>query len=219
MLGIYQIKNIESDKIYIGSSNNVERRFREHKKCLRGNRHRNTYLQNAWNKHGEDVFEFSVVYTVNAEEELYPHEQWCLDVLLPEYNIAKDVIAPARGVKFSEEHIAKLRKVNTGKHNPFYGKHHSKEAKAKIGKAHAGEKHWNYRKHHSQETCSKISQASIGENNSRSKLTAKQIRFAKFLRKAWGIKYETLGNFFGVSDITISRAVRGVSWTHLGDNL
>lgn len=59
--GIYQIKNLVNGKIYIGQSVDIRTRWWQHKSQLRLNKHINTYLQNSWNKYGEDNFEFSVI--------------------------------------------------------------------------------------------------------------------------------------------------------------
>ena len=37
MIGIYKIENIINNKVYIGSSNNIERRWKEHKRLLNNN--------------------------------------------------------------------------------------------------------------------------------------------------------------------------------------
>ena len=49
--GIYQIYNPINNKRYIGSSINIQRRLKEHKRNLRGGYHHNQHLQNAWNKY------------------------------------------------------------------------------------------------------------------------------------------------------------------------
>lgn len=48
MSGVYQIYNTETNKRYIGSSIDVERRLKEHLRNLKANRHCNQHLQNAW---------------------------------------------------------------------------------------------------------------------------------------------------------------------------
>lgn len=53
MAGVYQIFNTETNKRYIGSSIDVERRLKEHKRNLKAHRHSNQHLQNAWNKYEE----------------------------------------------------------------------------------------------------------------------------------------------------------------------
>ena len=60
-IGIYKIKNLINDKVYIGQSVDVEKRWSTHKAELKNNYHHNIHLQNAWNKYGEENFEFSII--------------------------------------------------------------------------------------------------------------------------------------------------------------
>ena len=68
MIGIYKIKNIINNKIYIGQSIRIEKRWIDHKKTLRSNSHRNVYLQNAWNKYGEDNFIHEIIEECDVSE-------------------------------------------------------------------------------------------------------------------------------------------------------
>jgi predicted GIY-YIG superfamily endonuclease len=56
--GIYQIKCIVTDKIYIGGSNNIIRRKYEHYWGLRSGNHPNIRLQAAFNEYKEESCEF-----------------------------------------------------------------------------------------------------------------------------------------------------------------
>ena len=78
MIGIYQITNLRSGKIYIGQSLDVLARLRQHKYELRHNLHLNRYLQSAWNKYGESNFVFSVLEEV-SEEKLTEREKYWVD--------------------------------------------------------------------------------------------------------------------------------------------
>lgn len=60
-IGIYKIQNLFNNKVYIGQSVDIEKRWSTHKAELKNNHHHNTYLQNAWNKYGEKSFEFSII--------------------------------------------------------------------------------------------------------------------------------------------------------------
>ena len=82
--GIYKISNTKTGKIYIGSSVDINRRFREHKSQLIHNRHRNSYLQRSWNANGENSFEFSILEIVESAF-LIEKEQYYLD-LFKSYN-------------------------------------------------------------------------------------------------------------------------------------
>ncbi len=66
--GIYCIENLVNGKKYIGLSINIEDRWYVHKTTLRGNYHDNSYLQNAWNKYGENNFEFWIIEKCGKNE-------------------------------------------------------------------------------------------------------------------------------------------------------
>ena len=59
--GIYQIINKHNERVYIGCSTALQRRFMSHKWHLRKNKHVNKHLQEDYNKYGLDAFEFKVV--------------------------------------------------------------------------------------------------------------------------------------------------------------
>lgn len=58
---VYQIRCTVDNKVYIGSSTYVQRRFNQHKAMLRHKRHFNRFLQEAWDLHGEHMFTLEVV--------------------------------------------------------------------------------------------------------------------------------------------------------------
>jgi len=70
--GVYCIHNKSSHKVYIGSSLDIKKRWREHKYKLKHDRHENTYLQRAFNKYGEDQFE---LVTLEQTDDLVNSEQ------------------------------------------------------------------------------------------------------------------------------------------------
>lgn len=67
MSGLYYIENKVNGKRYVGQSVNTRRRLMRHKYDLRADKHINRYLQNAWNKYGEDNFEFKVIEKCEPE--------------------------------------------------------------------------------------------------------------------------------------------------------
>ncbi len=59
---LYQIVHIESGTTYVGQTHRaISERWAEHRRDLRKGRHGNRYLQFAWDKHGEEAFEFEII--------------------------------------------------------------------------------------------------------------------------------------------------------------
>jgi group I intron endonuclease len=158
MVGIYKIQCKVDNKIYIGYSSDVKKRFSIHKYKLSKNKHENSYLQNAWNKHGKDNFSFILLeeclieLCINRED--YYVKLHKANNRRYGYNLAltgigsigkmpKDIIeksrqvrkdnAQKRGYYFSKETIQKQADGRRG----FK---HTKEAKEKIKIASTGRK-------------------------------------------------------------------------------
>ena len=66
--GIYEIKNIVNNKVYIGQSRNIHKRWNSHINELRNNKHHNYHLQQSWNKYGEENFQFSLLNVCEEHE-------------------------------------------------------------------------------------------------------------------------------------------------------
>lgn len=76
MMGIYSIKNKINGKIYIGQTQDIDKRWNQHINNLNKNKHINIYLQNAWNKYGQDNFDFNVIEITNTKIELNDKESY-----------------------------------------------------------------------------------------------------------------------------------------------
>ena len=59
--GIYKITNLINNKVYIGESLDIYRRWDEHKEDLNNNSHHSYKLQKDWNKYGQDNFKFEII--------------------------------------------------------------------------------------------------------------------------------------------------------------
>lgn len=59
--GIYKIICSGNNKVYIGQSTNIHRRYKSHITDLKANKHHNPKLQYAFNKYGEDSFRFEII--------------------------------------------------------------------------------------------------------------------------------------------------------------
>lgn len=71
MQGIYKITNLINNKVYIGESHDIYLRWEEHKKDLNNKEHHSYKLQTAWNKYGEENFEFEILEEVFDPEKSY----------------------------------------------------------------------------------------------------------------------------------------------------
>lgn len=77
--GIYKIENLINGKIYVGKTLHLNKRFKEHLWELKKGNHFNRYLQNSWNKYGEENFKFSILEEVSNKDLLYEKElEWIL---------------------------------------------------------------------------------------------------------------------------------------------
>ena len=86
--GIYKITNTVTNDFYIGSSNDVKRRWKEHKKPSTWKRFPNNQLYQDMQEYGKDKFVFEVLEEVEEVEEgfLKVTEQKFIETLKPTYN-------------------------------------------------------------------------------------------------------------------------------------
>jgi group I intron endonuclease len=144
---IYSIINKINGHQYIGSAKNYYKRKSLHLRQLKNNKHHSKYLQNAWNKYGEENFTFLILEKI--EKDLILREQWWIDNSHCEYNMCK-IAGSSLGLKRSEESKEKMRQAHLGKVHPQW----RKDLKS-ISQG--GTKHWNYGKKLSKETIKKKS--------------------------------------------------------------
>lgn len=121
MQGIYKI--IYNDKIvYIGSSINIHKRWKQHISALKHNKHKNFLLQRIYNKGGNDSLNFYIIEECNKEN-LIKREQYYIDTYKPYCNLAD---ANGRHLH-TEETKQKMR-----------GRIVSLETRIKLSKSHKG---------------------------------------------------------------------------------
>ena len=104
--GIYRVFNNSSNKSYIGSSNNVYRRKKEHVNQLLKNKHDNKYLQYAWNKYGRLNFKFQILERNIPTDKLTERELYWIkkyDTLNRDYGYNLAIPDPKCQHKHSEE--------------------------------------------------------------------------------------------------------------------
>lgn len=101
--GIYCIINTVNQKRYIGSSLNCYLRLMDHRAELRHNVHSNSHLQNAWNKYGENNFQYYILEFCEPENRI-ERENFYIGQLNAEYNIIRN---PEK-IEISEESRKKM---------------------------------------------------------------------------------------------------------------
>ena len=85
---IYQIKELKTNKIYIGSTLNYKNRQKRHISTLINNTHHNVYLQRLFNKHNNiNLIEFTILEEFNNSDKQFSLEQKWIDIFNPELNI------------------------------------------------------------------------------------------------------------------------------------
>ena len=217
--GIYIIRNICNDKIYVGSSKNIEGRWRKHLSDLRRGVHANLHLQSAWEKYKEESFLIEIVLEC-LEEQLLQEEQsliqetQCYDRKIG-YNKSLFADSPMKGRKHSDDSIKKMIQAKIGEKNNFYKRSHTEETKKKISDSKKGVPL-------PEETKKKIIEASSfksGEKNINAKLTRDQVLYILEQKEIYLKQKKSLFGFmnlmakkFDVSRSTISRIIKGKIW-------
>ncbi len=126
--GIYAIKNTVNNRIYVGSSINLQERKCEHYRRLRLGEHCNPFLQADYNKHdGDKVYEFIELEIVEDINLLIEREQHYIDQYFDNqdkcFNICKTA-GSQLGMKHTDE--SKKKTSNTLKGRPIHPNTHAR---------------------------------------------------------------------------------------------
>jgi group I intron endonuclease len=135
--GIYAIIHTASQRLYIGSATHYRKRWHHHQRHLRIGDHTNSFLQHAWNKYGEQAFEFRLIEPIDDVARLIEREQYWMDYYKSYerdkgFNICKQA-GSQLGRKASEATKNLWRKQRKGKR-------HSKETRERMSAAMKGNK-------------------------------------------------------------------------------
>lgn len=123
--GIYIILNISNGKLYVGSAVRISNRWRQHRHDLNQGKHRNDYLQKAFNA-SPDSFVFSVIEYVDGPENLLSREQFWLNFYQSNnrslgYNL-NPVCGSSLGRKMTPEQRLAKSALHKGKPQPWLRK-------------------------------------------------------------------------------------------------
>lgn len=185
---IYLIINKNNNKFYVGRTKDYQARWNHHKRLLQTSKHHCIYLQNAWNKYGQECFDFVILEEIDLNDELLEYnkavalEQEILDEYVCGVDIYNTSSYSVTGVVKGEDHpnyglhprdwlgdkvyqkVQKnfLNKDKTGKNNPFYEKTHTEETRKLLSELaslnNVGAGNPFYGRKHTDETKRKISE-------------------------------------------------------------
>jgi group I intron endonuclease len=202
--GIYSIVNKINKKIYIGSSIDIKKRWRDHKWYLRHNIHHNNHLQCAWNKYGSDCFEFSIILECSVSD-LINNEIKYINI----YNSNNKKLGYNKSdpehKTFSWQHSEETKQIlsqqKLGEKNPMWGL--------------KGNKHHNYQKEISIDVRKKMSLSHLGIPTNRRNNAKLSMELANEIRNIYNtekITIRNLGKRFNVSYTTVNRIIHNISW-------
>ena len=118
--GVYLIRNTVNGKVYVGSSVNIRARWRQHRSDLKHQKAASCHFQAAWNKYGEQAFEFSIL-ELCCTESVDVVEQKFIDSYEAAnwrhgYNICREAGKRGCGLKpISDETRRKMSEAKKGK--------------------------------------------------------------------------------------------------------
>lgn len=209
--GIYFIKNIVNNKLYIGQSNNIYKRWNNHKNDLKNNRD-SKYLQSSYNKYGEENFVYGILEL--CEPDLLDWKEMNYIIMYNSrdyqngYNLTDGGSAPS-GYRHTQETKALFSKILIGNKRRL-GKPSSEEEKIRMSisrKGKPGKSGWNQTK----ETREKMSKSKTGVLGLKKKFSSSKyigVKFNKKRRKweSW-IWIEKSGIYLGIFQFEIEAAL------------
>ena len=234
--GVYKIINKIDNKFYIGSSVDIRQRWYRHKSMLRNNCHSNEHLQNAWNKYGENCFEFEIIYLVEKEFLFQVEQEYILKSKSCDktvgYNKTENTFSPMLGRKMSYEQKQKIS-------NSSKGRIHSQDTRNKLSKANKGKKRTEEQKiklslakkgipsHfkgkqrtlETKEKMSNFAKTRTGVKNANAKLTEQQIKEICIDFNEQKISLNKIAKKYGVSLATIKRIKYNKSYVTEKENV
>lgn len=133
---IYAIENILDNKIYVGQTVHMYRRWTKHKS---DSKRVKLPLYFALNKYGVDNFIFYLLEVTTIDTVDDREKYWIAYYHSTDRNAGYNMDSGGQDNKiFSEEHRKKISIANSGSANGMYGKNHSESVKQKIRLAKLG---------------------------------------------------------------------------------
>lgn len=153
---IYVLQCQNTNKVYVGSARNGNKRLRNHFNALRNGRHENSYLQRAWNKYGEANFSGRIIENCTSRNRWCREQYWIDNLRACNHKFGFNVMHSVQGLLPSPVMSKKLKafwRIRWA--NPEYKKKRTEELCGLVKKPGVREKmqaakrlHWqdqNYR--------------------------------------------------------------------------
>ena len=212
---MYVIRNTVNGKTYVGSTTvGLRRRLRHHWSALNRGAHRNSYLQNAWDKYGQQAF-IAEVLELDPLDVVACEQLW-MDALQPAYNISRtaDVVS---GYRFTAEQRARVSAALKGK--PKSAEHRAniwanRQVTDEVRELMAANGRMGRGKPKTAEHRAKIGLPQRGSGNHQAKLTEDDVRDIK-RRVVQGERGCDLAAEFKVSPACIRDIAKGRRWGHI----
>ncbi len=228
MIGLYAIVHAPTNRAYIGSSKDVQKRFYCHKSFLLKSKHPCTHLQNAFNLYGSSTFKYKLLVECGSREQAQELEQAVLDIWYSDlYNVSKRADHLHRlGRPLSDSAKLKISKANSGAfrsdaqrqqiseslkarykngmQSPQLGQKHTEAAREKIKAKRAAQKPPKLGFKASAQTRIKLSSAKIGNRNRAKILCTDDACF-------FGV--DSAAKYYAVSEPTLHKMMRLNDWS------
>lgn len=214
---VYKIINNLSGKIYIGKTNNLELRWKNHIKVARGGKESYSIhfqaIHAAIKKYSENNFTLSIIKECDSE----------LESLQEEIKIISDM--KQSGIKLYNltnggEGLLGYKHTDSAKNKiSNYLRTRQLTDQNKLNMSNAQTERWKTRsrigKPCSNETKLQISIANKGENNGVAKLTEANVIHIKQLLKEGNLFHKEIAKMFNVSRVLITNINTGKLWNHI----
>ena len=190
---IYLIKNLINNKIYVGRTLDIKKRFILHKsraKTLKTS----SAIHHALFKYGIENFTFEIIESQISKYKVDEREKYWIKNYNSYGPMGYNLTEGGGGTE---------------------GYHHTDETKNKISQSHMGEKHYLYNKNISQETKIKMSKSVTEYQLSNSKLTKEDIIQIKTLLKDGKLKNIEIAKLFNTTAVNISKIRHNKLWNNL----
>lgn len=160
MYCLYIITNRINNRKYIGITVDFQKRSKRHLRELRENRHHSIFLQRAFNKYGEENFDFEILFDDLSKDKA----EWLEEFYLNEhYNNVYNVSKKSSGGDLISYHpeLDKIKKKHSENGNAWWDSLTEEEKKAHGDKS-RGENNGMYGRKHKEESKKKMSENSKG---------------------------------------------------------